>query len=80
MSHLTDAVFIILDILIVNANKKRYIIEFCGLKNVLFFSDIPPSMGGRYTGFGYTKEQPPRSQSQEMFDTALSSLANVISC
>lgn len=45
-------------------------------ENMMKRDDIPPSMGGRYTGFGYTKEQPPRSQSQEMFDTALSSLAN----
>ncbi|XP_018323037.1 ADP-ribosylation factor GTPase-activating protein 1 isoform X2 [Agrilus planipennis] len=38
--------------------------------------DLPPSQGGKYTGFGYTKETPPRSQSQEFVDTALSSLAN----
>ncbi|XP_019766534.1 ADP-ribosylation factor GTPase-activating protein 1 isoform X2 [Dendroctonus ponderosae] len=31
--------------------------------------------GGKYSGFGYTKEIPPRSQSQEFVDTALSSLA-----
>ncbi|XP_023015545.2 ADP-ribosylation factor GTPase-activating protein 1 [Leptinotarsa decemlineata] len=39
-------------------------------------SDLPPSQGGKYSGFGYTKEQPPRSQSQEFVDTAMSSLAN----
>ncbi|KAG5899792.1 hypothetical protein JTB14_006127 [Gonioctena quinquepunctata] len=38
--------------------------------------DVPPSQGGKYSGFGYTKEQPPRSQSQEFVDTAMSSLAN----
>ncbi|KRT79904.1 hypothetical protein AMK59_7872, partial [Oryctes borbonicus] len=38
--------------------------------------DLPPSQGGKYSGFGYTKEVPPRSQSQELFDTTLSSLAN----
>ncbi|KAF5302675.1 hypothetical protein FQA39_LY10171 [Lamprigera yunnana] len=39
-------------------------------------NDLPPSQGGKYAGFGYTKEAPPRSQSQEFFDTTLSSLAN----
>lgn len=38
--------------------------------------DLPPSQGGKYSGFGFTKEAPPRSQSQEFFDTTLSSLAN----
>ncbi|XP_066256522.1 ADP-ribosylation factor GTPase-activating protein 1 isoform X1 [Euwallacea similis] len=38
--------------------------------------DLPPSQGGKYSGFGYTKETPPRSQSQEFVDTALSSLAS----
>ncbi|XP_030753750.1 ADP-ribosylation factor GTPase-activating protein 1 [Sitophilus oryzae] len=38
--------------------------------------DVPPSQGGKYSGFGYTQEAPPRSQSQEFVDTALSSLAS----
>ncbi|XP_022904784.1 ADP-ribosylation factor GTPase-activating protein 1 isoform X2 [Onthophagus taurus] len=38
--------------------------------------DLPPSQGGKYSGFGYTREAPPRSQSQEFFDTTMSSLAN----
>ncbi|CAH1180396.1 unnamed protein product [Phaedon cochleariae] len=38
--------------------------------------DIPPSQGGKYSGFGYTREPPPRSQSQEFVDTAMSSLAS----
>ncbi|XP_050312120.1 ADP-ribosylation factor GTPase-activating protein 1 [Anthonomus grandis grandis] len=38
--------------------------------------DLPPSQGGKYSGFGYTRETPPRSQSQEFVDTALSSLAS----
>lgn len=38
--------------------------------------DLPPSQGGKYSGFGFTREAPPRSQSQEFFDTTLSSLAN----
>lgn len=39
-------------------------------------SDVPPSQGGKYSGFGYTMEAPPRSQSQEFVDTAISSLAS----
>lgn len=38
---------------------------------------MPPSQGGKYGGFGYTREAPPRSQSQEFFDTTMSSLASV---
>ncbi|XP_065161909.1 ADP-ribosylation factor GTPase-activating protein 1 isoform X1 [Atheta coriaria] len=38
--------------------------------------DLPPSQGGKYSGFGYSMEPPPRSQSQEMFDNTLSSLAS----
>ncbi|XP_015834270.1 ADP-ribosylation factor GTPase-activating protein 1 isoform X4 [Tribolium castaneum] len=38
--------------------------------------DLPPSQGGKYSGFGYTMEAPPRSQSQEFVDTAMSSLAS----
>ncbi|XP_049772246.1 ADP-ribosylation factor GTPase-activating protein 1-like isoform X1 [Schistocerca cancellata] len=37
---------------------------------------VPPNQGGRYSGFGYTMETPPRSSSQEFFDTAVSSLAS----
>ncbi|CAH2007340.1 unnamed protein product [Acanthoscelides obtectus] len=38
--------------------------------------DIPPSQGGKYSGFGYSMDAPPRSQSQEFVDTAMSSLAS----
>lgn len=38
--------------------------------------DLPPSLGGRYSGFGYTMDPPPRSSSQEFFDSAVSSLAS----
>lgn len=47
------------------------------LENANRPDDMPPSQGGRYAGFGnsyYTG--PPRSSSQEFFDTALSSLAS----
>lgn len=43
----------------------------------LFYSDLPPSQGGKYSGFGYSRDAPPRSQSQEFVDTAMSSLASV---
>ncbi|KAG1715059.1 ADP-ribosylation factor GTPase-activating protein 1 [Nymphon striatum] len=38
--------------------------------------DIPPSQGGRYTGFGNTVDPPPRSASSEMLDTAFTSLSS----
>ena len=44
---------------------------------MLFCSNIPPNQGGKYGGFGYQMELPPKSTSQEFFDTAVSSLASV---
>lgn len=38
--------------------------------------NVPPNQGGKYSGFGFTKDPPPRSQSHEIFDTTLSSLAS----
>lgn len=38
--------------------------------------DLPPSQGGKYSGFGYTMDPPPKSTSQEFVDNALSSLAS----
>lgn len=38
--------------------------------------NIPPNQGGKYGGFGYQMDPPPRSTSQELFDTAVSSLAS----
>ncbi|XP_065358959.1 ADP-ribosylation factor GTPase-activating protein 1 isoform X2 [Calliphora vicina] len=37
---------------------------------------LPPSQGGKYTGFGYSRDPPPKTQSQEILDTTLSSLAS----
>uniref|UniRef100_A0A6B2E533 Putative arf gtpase-activating protein n=1 Tax=Phlebotomus kandelakii TaxID=1109342 RepID=A0A6B2E533_9DIPT len=37
---------------------------------------LPPNQGGKYSGFGFTRDPPPKSQSQEFFDTTLSSLAS----
>ncbi|ROT69104.1 ADP-ribosylation factor GTPase-activating protein 1 [Penaeus vannamei] len=38
--------------------------------------NLPPSQGGRYTGFGNCPNPPPKSASTEFFDTALSSLTS----
>lgn len=38
--------------------------------------NLPPNQGGKYAGFGYTRDPPPRSQSHELFDTVQSSLAS----
>lgn len=49
------------------------------IKSLLFcvYSNVPPNQGGKYSGFGYTMDAPPRSTSQEFFDTAVSSLSSV---
>lgn len=44
-----------------------------------FFSHIPPNQGGKYAGFGYSREPPPKSQSQELLDSTVSSLASSLS-
>ncbi|XP_025423903.1 ADP-ribosylation factor GTPase-activating protein 1 isoform X2 [Sipha flava] len=38
--------------------------------------NLPPNQGGRYSGFGNTIEQPPRSQSQDLLDSAVSSFSS----
>ncbi|XP_065090488.1 ADP-ribosylation factor GTPase-activating protein 1 [Ochlerotatus camptorhynchus] len=38
--------------------------------------NLPPNQGGKYAGFGYSRNPPPRSQSHELFDTVQSSLAS----
>ncbi|GLH14516.1 Centaurin-gamma-1A [Gryllus bimaculatus] len=45
-------------------------------ENAMRPDHLPPNQGGRYGGFGYTMEPPPRSTSQEFFDNAMSSLAS----
>nr|XP_016933233.1 ADP-ribosylation factor GTPase-activating protein 1 isoform X2 [Drosophila suzukii] len=37
---------------------------------------LPPSQGGKYAGFGFTREPPPKTQSQEILDSTLSTLAS----
>lgn len=38
--------------------------------------NLPPNQGGKYAGFGYSMDPPPRSQSHELFDSVQSSLAS----
>ncbi|XP_043496654.1 ADP-ribosylation factor GTPase-activating protein 1 [Polistes fuscatus] len=38
--------------------------------------NIPPNQGGKYSGFGFQMEAPPKSMSQEFFDNAVSSLSS----
>jgi len=45
--------------------------------DVAVSSNIPPNQGGKYGGFGYQMDPPPKSSSQELFDTAISSIATV---
>ncbi|XP_050539966.1 ADP-ribosylation factor GTPase-activating protein 1 isoform X2 [Daktulosphaira vitifoliae] len=37
---------------------------------------VPPNQGGRYSGFGNTIDPPPRSQSQDLLETAVSSFSS----
>uniref|UniRef100_A0A1A9VIR5 ADP-ribosylation factor GTPase-activating protein 1 n=1 Tax=Glossina austeni TaxID=7395 RepID=A0A1A9VIR5_GLOAU len=48
------------------------------LENASRPDNLPPNQGGKYSGFGYTREPPPKTQSQELIDSTLSSLASVI--
>ncbi|KAJ6640860.1 ADP-ribosylation factor GTPase-activating protein 1, partial [Pseudolycoriella hygida] len=41
--------------------------------------NLPPNQGGKYSGFGYSREPPPKSQSQELLDSTVSSLASSFS-
>ncbi|XP_071565909.1 ADP-ribosylation factor GTPase-activating protein 1 isoform X1 [Temnothorax nylanderi] len=44
-------------------------------ENAIRPDNVPPNQGGKYGGFGYQMDPPPKSSSQELFDTAVSSLA-----
>ncbi|XP_061391048.1 ADP-ribosylation factor GTPase-activating protein 1 isoform X2 [Musca vetustissima] len=46
------------------------------MENATRPDNLPPSQGGKYSGFGYSREPPPKTQSQELIDTTLSSLAS----
>lgn len=45
-------------------------------QNAMRPDHVPPSQGGKYSGFGYTKDPQPKNQSQEILDSTLSSLAS----
>ncbi|XP_023169920.1 ADP-ribosylation factor GTPase-activating protein 1 [Drosophila hydei] len=38
--------------------------------------NLPPNQGGKYAGFGFTREPPPKTQSQELIDSTLTTLAS----
>ena len=43
-----------------------------------FCSDLPPSQGGRYAGFGNTVDPPPRSYStNDFYDASMNGITNV---
>uniref|UniRef100_T1PEF1 ADP-ribosylation factor GTPase-activating protein 1 n=1 Tax=Musca domestica TaxID=7370 RepID=T1PEF1_MUSDO len=46
------------------------------MENATRPDNLPPSQGGKYSGFGYSREPPPKTQSQELIDNTLSSLAS----
>lgn len=43
----------------------------------VYSSNLPPSQGGKYSGFGNTPMVQPKNQSQEILDATLSSLVSV---
>lgn len=69
-----------------NAARPEFVISiFCVITPVFifnifikyFFRNLHPNQGGKYAGFGSYSAPPPKSQSQEILDTTLSSLASV---
>ncbi|KAH8397421.1 hypothetical protein KR222_003673 [Zaprionus bogoriensis] len=38
--------------------------------------NLPPNQGGKYAGFGFTRDPPPKTQSQELIDSTLTTLAS----
>ena len=44
----------------------------------MIYSDVPPSQGGKYTGFGNSANPPPRSfSSNDFMDMSVNGLTNV---
>ncbi|KAH8307025.1 hypothetical protein KR044_003453 [Drosophila immigrans] len=39
-------------------------------------ANLPPNQGGKYAGFGFTRDPPPKTQSQELIDSTLTTLAS----
>jgi len=58
-------------------NEKEAFFAKKQIENATRPDGLPPNQGGKYAGFGYTMEAPPRSSSQEFFDTAVSSLSSI---
>nr|XP_006820874.1 PREDICTED: ADP-ribosylation factor GTPase-activating protein 1-like isoform X2 [Saccoglossus kowalevskii] len=59
----------------INAQKEDFF-ERRQRENAVKPADLPPSQGGRYTGFGNTPNPPPDSGNNEFLDGALSSLSS----
>lgn len=57
-------------------DKKHDFFNRIQMENASKSDNLPPNQGGKYAGFGNTRDPPPRSQSTEIFDTTLSSLAS----
>lgn len=45
-------------------------------QNAMRPENVPPSQGGKYAGFGYSRDPVPKSQSQEFIDSTVSSLSS----
>ncbi|XP_067646955.1 ADP-ribosylation factor GTPase-activating protein 1 [Eurosta solidaginis] len=56
--------------------QKEEFFERRKIENASRPDNLPPSQGGKYSGFGYSRDPPPKTQSQEILDTTLSSLAS----
>ncbi|XP_064539965.1 ADP-ribosylation factor GTPase-activating protein 1 isoform X1 [Drosophila montana] len=46
------------------------------MENATRPENLPPNQGGKYAGFGFTREPPPKTQSQELIDSTLTTLAS----
>ncbi|XP_036338387.1 ADP-ribosylation factor GTPase-activating protein 1 isoform X1 [Rhagoletis pomonella] len=56
--------------------QKEEFFERRKIENASRPDNLPPSQGGKYSGFGYSCDPPTKTQSQEIIDTTLSSLAS----
>uniref|UniRef100_A0A0K8U0G5 ADP-ribosylation factor GTPase-activating protein 1 n=1 Tax=Bactrocera latifrons TaxID=174628 RepID=A0A0K8U0G5_BACLA len=56
--------------------QKEEFFERRKMENASRPDNLPPSQGGKYSGFGYSRDPPSKTQSQEIIDSTLSSLAS----
>ncbi|XP_053952583.1 ADP-ribosylation factor GTPase-activating protein 1 [Anastrepha ludens] len=56
--------------------QKEEFFERRKMENASRPDNLLPSQGGKYSGFGYSRDPPPKTQSQEIIDSTLSSLAS----